>query len=219
MKNTETVNIIIADDHPLFRSGVRSELEKVSFFNVIAETGDGKEALQLIMDLNPDIAILDFQMPGFTGLEIMQKLEDLLSKPNVIMLTMHRDKKIFFKALESGASGYVLKDEAVVDIIKAVKAVNSGEHFISDSLKELLLEKAVGKKNSRTENLVDDLTTAERRILSLVAELKSNQEICEELFISKRTVENHKVKIANKLELQSARGLLKFALQHKDYLI
>lgn len=214
MKET---TIIIADDHPLFRSGVRSELENNNHFKILAETGDGKEAYELIQKLKPDIAVLDFGMPGLSGLEITVKLSSSGSNTRVILLTMYRDKKIFYSSLDAGVTGYVLKDDAVSDIVKAVDDVVSGKHFISEKLTQLLIEKAKDNtSDNKTIRLFNNLTPTEKRVLALIADLKSNEEIAGMLFISKRTVENHKVAIAGKLELPGARDLLKFALQNKE---
>ena len=211
--------LIIADDHPLFRSGVRGELETIDSFEILAETGDGTKALQLIKQHHPDVAVLDFEMPGLNGLEIAVQLASAGIETAIILLTMHRDKKIFYKALDSGIMGYVLKDDAVMDIIKAIDSVMAGKHFISDALSEILIEKAKNlTENSNVINLVEELTSTEKNILTLVAELKSNQEIAETLYISKRTVENHKVNISSKLGLKSSRHLLKFALQNKEFI-
>ena len=211
--------IIIADDHPLFRSGVRTELENTSRFNIIDETGDGEEALHLISNSNPDIAILDFQMPGLNGLEIARMLNKINNRTQIILLTMYSDKNVFFNALDAGVKGYVLKDDAIMDIVKAVDTVASGGHFVSDNLTDLLIEKA---KNNADDNeikaLINELTSTEKKILKLVANLKSNEEISSILYISKRTIENYKVSISNKLQLKSSRWLLKFALQNKDHI-
>ena len=222
MKKVEQnkITILIADDHPLFRSGVRTELEQIAHFDILAETGDGEEAYRLIQKLKPDVAILDFQMPKMNGLEITRKLEEAHSTTQTILLTMHRDKKIFFAAVDAGVQGYVLKDDAVADIVRAVADVASGEHFISKDLTQLLVEKAKGGVTDRSGNHgLDVLTLAEKNILSFIADLKNNDEIAEALFISKRTVENHKVAIANKLGLNSAKQLLRFALQHKGSIL
>ena len=211
--------ILIADDHPLFRSGVRKELESIKNFSVIAETGDGEEALKLIKETSPDVAVLDFEMPKLNGIEILQNLNKETNKTKVILLTMHHDKKIFFKALDAGVNAYVLKDDAVLDIVKAVEMVVDNQHFISEKLNEVLIEKAkITIADDKITNLINTLTQTEKRILSLVSELKSNEEIAEILFISKRTIENHKVNISDKLQLKGSRDLLKFAIKNKDYI-
>ena len=213
------IRILIADDHPLFRMGVRQELESCPDFELVGETGNGNDALNLIMKLNPDIAILDFQMSGFNGIEVVSKLREKKIGTQVILLTMHNEQKIFLKALHEGVKGYVLKDDAVLDIIDAVYNVVSGKTFISKSLSGILVEKLTNHTmNDKIGNLINRLTDSEKKILSLVAELKSNNEIAEELFLSKRTVENHKVIISHKLQLEGSKDLLKFALQNKDKL-
>jgi two-component system, NarL family, response regulator DegU len=220
MQSNNKISILIADDHPLFRMGVRQELESCPDFELVGETGNGKEALNLIIKLNPDVAILDFQMPGLNGLEILNKLREKKVGTQVILLTMHSEEKIFLKALNEGVRGYVLKDDAVLDIIEAVKNVTTGKTFISNSLSEILVQKLTNyKMNDKKENLINSLTASEKKILSLVAELKSNNEIAEELFLSRRTIENHKVIISHKLQLASSKDLLKFALQSKDKFI
>jgi len=213
------ITILIADDHPLFRSGVRGELEQDSRFLILAEVGDGEEAYRQIQALHPDVAILDFQMPTLNGLEITRKLDASGITTRIILLTMHCDKKIFYAALDAGVYGYVLKDDAVADIVQAVTVAAAGEHFISKGLTQLLIEKAKGGAPSRSaNNIAETLTPIERKIFSLVADLNSNDEIAGKLFISKRTVENHKSSIADKLGLGSSRNLLRFALQNKDAL-
>lgn len=211
--------LIIADDHPLFRSGVRAELEINGGFCIIGETGNGAEALKMINELSPDVAILDFEMPGQNGLEITQRLTKAGSRTKIILLTMHNEKKIFIKALNAGVKGYVLKDDASLDILNAVSAVVAGKEFISGNLTSLLLERMIDKTNdNEAAILIKQLTTAEKQMLSLISELKTNDEIADLLFISKRTVENHKVALTRKLGLESSRFLLKFAVNNKNSL-
>lgn len=207
-----SVTVLIADDHPLFRNGVRQELEIYPQFRIVAESGDGTEAFKLVTELKPDIAIVDFQMPGLNGLEINRKLKELKSKTRVILLTMFKDKKIFLKAMEEGISGYVLKDDAVLEIVNAVNSAMSDNTFISRSLTDVLVEK-VRKKPAAG---IDELTSAEKKILQMVSQLLSNQEIADTLYLSKRTIENQKVNISRKLGLESSRDLLKFAMQNKE---
>lgn len=211
------IEIIVADDHPLIRSGIKKEIENNERFNVIGESGDGEEALKLIRTLNPGIAVLDFEMPGLNGLEILKKIKSEKSDTKIILLTMHRDKKIFYKALDNGVCGYILKDDAVNEICDAIEAVSNGGHFISASLSQILTSKVNDdSKVIEIRKLINDLTPTELIILKLISELKSNQQIADKLFISKRTVENHKVHISDKLLLKSARELFKFAIRNKE---
>ena len=213
------LKIIIADDHPLFRAGVRAELESIVNFKIIGEVGDGIEALNLIKKHKPDVAVLDNQMPGLTGIEVSWELQKLESKTKVILLTMHNDKKTYQKAFESGVKAFVLKDDAVLDIVDAINKVTSGDEFISSNLTKIILD---GFKNDHGKDkiigLINELTAAEKKLLLLISDLKTNDEIAEILFISKRTIENHKVSLTRKLQLQSSRDLLKFAIQKKELL-
>ncbi len=217
---TNKIRILIADDHPLFRLGVKQEIESCPDFEVVGESDNGSETLELILKLNPDVAILDFQMPGLNGIEVAGRLREQKSGTPVILLTMHNEQKIFLKALAEGVKGYVLKDDAVPDIIDAVHEVVSGRTFVSKSLSGVLVEKLTDHSgNDKTAGLPNCLTAVERKILSLVAELKSNNEIADALFLSKRTIENHKVNITHKLRLEGSKDLLKYALRNKDILL
>lgn len=216
MNSPNKVSIIIADDHPLVRSGVKKELENIDQFEVVAEAGNGNEAFEIIKKINPDVAVLDFQMPLLNGIEVVKKLKENNSLTKVILLTMHDEKQIFFKALDAGVNGYILKDDAILDIVDAVKSVAAGKEYVSKNLSGLMLGKI--KKTTNNNNLITELTSTEKKVLLLIAELKTNEEISNILFVSKRTVENYKVNIAKKLNLGSARDLLKYSIENKEHL-
>jgi two-component system, NarL family, response regulator DegU len=207
--------VVIADDHPLFRAGVRQALENAGSVRVAGEAADGEEALRLITELKPDCAVLDIQMPLMTGLEIARRAEHMNLGTKIILLTMIDDRKIFLDAIECGVLGYVLKDSAVTEITRAIDSATAGKHYISPSLSGLLVD---NKRHGKVPPGLNDLTQTELRILRLLADLKSNQEIADELFISKRTVENHKVNMSRKLHLDATNALLKLALKHKSEL-
>ncbi|HCY76897.1 MAG TPA: DNA-binding response regulator [Ignavibacteriales bacterium] len=211
------ITIIIADDHPLFRFGVRAELESVSNFKIVAEAENGTEALNLIKEVKPDIAVLDNQMPGLTGIEISCELQKLQNDTKVILLTMHNDKKTYQKAFEAGVKAFVLKDDAVLDIVDAINKVASGSEFISSNLTKIIVNGfAKIPSEDKITGLLNELTPTEKRLLLLISDLKTNDEIADILFISKRTIENHKVSLTRKLQLKSSRDLLKFAIQNKE---
>jgi len=150
-----------------------------------------------------------------TGLEIARRALAMNLETKIILLTMIDDKKIFLEAMDAGVKGYILKDSAVSEIIKAIKAVNTERYYISPSLAGILLQKR-NVSGAQITTAIKDLTSTEIRVLTCIADLKTNQEIADELFVSKRTIENHRVNIAKKLNLQSSNGVLKFALQHKS---
>ena len=219
MSKQTKIRIIIADDHPLFRSGTRAELEKIPDVTVLAEAGDGETALELIQNHQPDIAVLDVRMPKLTGLDVAENLLGADCPTKVILLTMHRERKLFLKALELGVRGYLLKDALVNEIKQAVIGVAEGQYFLSPELSGMLMEKVSQRNRQKTAlDWQKKLTPSELNIVQLISDLKSNQEIAAELFISKRTVENHRVNISRKLELKGTNALLKFAVKNKGEL-
>lgn len=215
-KDNKKKTIIVADDHPLFRAGVIAELQNLPDFEIVAEADNGKQVLELIAEHQPDLVVLDVMMPEMTGLEVARKLSEGDLQPNVILLTMYDEPSLFNEALESGVKGYVLKDATVQDICKAVRTVANGNYYFSADFSGALVKKAGLHHGPKPDTpAVEKLTTTELAILQLVAQVKSNEEIAGELFISKRTVENHKVNIARKLEVKGQNALLRYALQHK----
>jgi DNA-binding NarL/FixJ family response regulator len=211
------IRVLIVDDHPLFRSGLRQVVESDPRFEFIGETGDGEAALRLIQEKKPDVAVLDVNLPGLSGLEIARRLQGKRPPVRLIMLTMHKEEDIFNRALDFGAKGFVLKENAVDEIVKAIVAVAEDEHYLSSSISGYLV-----RRRGRAEALaaqkpgLDDLTKAERRILKLIAEKKTSRQIGAELFISPRTVEAHRANICAKLELRGSHSLLQFALENRS---
>lgn len=213
------IRIVVADDHPIVRQGLRQTIETEHGLKVIAEATDGLIALDQIKSLKPEIAILDIDMPGLDGFGVVRALRDEKIAVEVVFLTIHRDEDFFNEAINLGAKGYVLKDSALTDIVNCVRSVASGQHYASPALTSLLLNRhrrAASLSQKKPE--LKDLSPAERRVLKLIAEYKTSREISEELFISHRTVETHRTNIANKLEIHGNHSLMKFALEHKSEL-
>lgn len=210
------ITILLADDHPIFRRGLRQLIETDASLKILAEAENGKLALELIEQLAPDVAVLDMDMPLLDGIEVVRAIREKQLAVEFIFLTMHKDEDIFNDALDAGAKGYVLKDSAATDILQSIRAVVAGENFISPQLFTYLLS-----RSTRVASLIkqkpslDNLTSTERRILKLIAENKTSREIASELFISLRTVENHRANICLKLDLRGAHALLRFALHNK----
>lgn len=213
------IRIVIADDHPIFRKGLRSTIETDPKLKIVAEAEDGEQALELIQTLKPDTAILDMEMPNKSGFEVIQEVREKKLPVAVIFLTMHKDERFFNAALDRGAKGYVLKESAVNDIIACIKAVASGQNFISPLLSTYLLN-----RHQRAASLAErkpglnNLTPAELQVLRLIAANKTSKEIADELFIAVRTVEKHRANVCEKLELHGSHALLHFALEHKSEL-
>jgi DNA-binding NarL/FixJ family response regulator len=213
------IKVVIVDDHPLFRSGLRQVVESDPRLELAGEAGDGAAALKLILEKKPDVAVLDVNLPGHTGLEIARMLQQKKLATRVIILTMHKEEELINRALDFGVKGFVLKENAAENILNAIESVAAGEHYLSPEVSGHLV-----RRHSRSEKLaaekpgLDDLTKAERRILKLVAEKKTSREIAAELFISTRTVEAHRANISAKLELRGSHSLLQFALENRSSL-
>jgi len=213
------IRIVIADDHPIFRRGLRSVIETDAKLKIVAEAGDGEIALEQIQALQPEIALLDMEMPNKGGFEVMRAIQEKKLAVAVIFLTMHKDERIFNAALDRGAKGYVLKDSAANDIIASIKMVAAGQNFISPQLSTYLLNRrARAASLAEQKPSLTDLTPTERQVLRLIATNKTSKEIAEELYISVRTVEKHRANISEKLELHGSHVLLSFALEHKSEL-
>lgn len=212
MNPPNEVRIVIADDHPIVRSGLRTVIESHTRLCVIAEAADGAAALAAIEQTQPDIAILDVNMPALSGFELVRQLHARKLSVAVIFLTIHSDAVMFNEALDLGARGYVLKESAVTDIVHSIHAVMAGELFISAALTEQLHQR---QSDTTPQNSLHTLTATERRILRLIAANKESKDIAAELSISYRTVENHRANICRKLGLGGHNALLHFALEHR----
>jgi DNA-binding NarL/FixJ family response regulator len=210
------IRIVIADDHPIFRSGLAQLLKTEEHINIVGEAANGEKALAIIRETLPDVVILDIDMPEKGGFEVAEELVAAQIPAEIIFLTMHKNETLFNGALNLGVKGFVLKDSAMEDIIEAVKTVRAGESFISPTLSGFLLKRASVATKSTEINSIELLTRSENRILSLISEYKSSREIAETLFISVRTVERHRENICLKLDLHGSKALLKFALEHKQ---
>jgi DNA-binding NarL/FixJ family response regulator len=213
------LTLVVADDHPLFRAGLRQALDAIPWIEVIAEAGDGDTALDKIKELHPDIALLDIRMPKLSGLRVMRELNKIKILTDVIFLTMYDDEETFDAAMDLGVKGYVLKESAVKDVVNAIETVADGKHYISPALMELMVAHRKKLPNrDKGSTLLKSLSPTERRILKLTAESRTSKEIANELCISQRTVENHRAHIAAKLQIHGVFSLLKFALEHKSQL-
>jgi DNA-binding NarL/FixJ family response regulator len=213
------LRIIFADDHPLYRKGLRQVVEEDASVSIVGETGDGESAFRLIEELRPDVAVLDIDMPHMSGLQIAKKLQEKNFFVAVVILTIYKQEDMFNEAMDWGVRGYVLKETAAVDILDAIKTVADGRYYISPILSTHLVvrsRRAQDLLNNRQS--LSDLTKSERRILRLISHNKTSKDIGAELNISHRTVETHRTNIATKLNIHGSHALLKFALENKSVL-
>lgn len=211
--------LLIADDHEIFRIGMVKTIARDKNFSIIAQAGDGKEALALIRETGPDIAILDVSMPVMNGLDVGRAVYQEALPTEVIFLTMYNDITCFNTAMDIGVRGYLLKENASADLLVCLRTVVEGKHYISPIMSHLLIER---QKTSEalTQNVpaLQLLSPAERRILKLLTDNFTSKEIAEKLFVSVRTVENHRTHVCQKLGITGHNRLLQFALENKTAL-
>ena len=213
------LKILIADDHPIFRRGLCDVIQTDASLRLVGQASDGEEALKLVGELRPDIAIFDVHMPKLSGLQAARKLIEQESPVKLVLLTMHEDEDLLNEALDLGIQAYVLKENAVEDLLAAVRSVSGGRTFISASLSGLLVRRRTqAEALCREKPGLGSLTPTERRILRLIADDKTSKEIAEILGSAVRTVETHRQNMSLKLGLSGSHSLLKFAYDNKSRL-
>jgi DNA-binding NarL/FixJ family response regulator len=206
------ITVVLADDHPIVRQGLRHLLESNPEFHVVGEAGDGLEAIHLIETLKPNVLVVDMVMPGLNGLEVLRQLKRLSPTTRAIVLSMQSANAYVVEALNLGADGYVLKETGPSELANAIYAVTQGNRYISEKLAERL-ESTGRRANEAPLDAYQTLTAREREILQLTAEGKSSAEIGERLVISPRTVEVHRSKIMKKLALHNMADLIRYAIR------
>lgn len=208
------ITAVLADDHPIVRQGLRSLLEGESDCRVVGEASEGLTAIELIARLQPDLAILDVQLPDLSGLEVARRTKERAPRTRIIMLSMHADEPYVLDALRYGALGYVLKDAATSDLIAATKAAMAGRRYLSAPLNERALDAYArrAQEAARPLDRYELLTAREREVLQLAAQGLSNADVGRRLSISPRTAETHRANLLRKLALQSQTDLVRYAV-------
>src|SRR6516164_3126837 len=208
------IRVLLADDHQLMRSGIRLMLEREGDLTVVGEASDGREAVALAKSLKPDVVIMDIGMANLNGIEAARQMTQERPDLAVMILSMHSDESYLLRALRAGARGYLLKDSAEPDLIKAVHVVAGGKSFFSPAVSRLLLDNYVRKlKRSGTDDPYDLLTPRERELLQLIADGKSNKHIANLLNLSVYTVESHRANVMEKLNLRGLPELILYAVR------
>ena len=207
------LSILIADDHPIFRRGLKQLIDGEQGYHVVAEADNGEDGLRLIVELSPVIAILDAHMPKMSGLDVARAIRDRGSPSISVFLTMYKDEEMFNAAMDAGVKGYVLKDSATTEILGCLAAVAGGKPYVTGELSHYLISRHTRRESEPT--ITDRLTPAEVRVLRMIAHYKTSKEIAEELHIDPRTVDNHRTNIASKLGVRGSHALLKFAVEHR----
>lgn len=207
------LRIIIADDHKIMREGLRTLLERHEEFQIIAEAGDGRTAVRIADELNPDLVVMDTIMPDLNGIEATRQIIGRNPKIKVIALSMYSDKQFVMQMLQAGASGYILKDCVFKELVYAIQSVVDGYIYLSPKINTILLKEQVFETREVNSSVFTLLSNREREVLQLIAEGKSTKEIAEALFVSVKTIETHRQQIMNKLNIHSIAGLTKYAIR------
>lgn len=212
MNSMKTIRILIADDHALVRAGFRSLLEKVDGCEIVADVGDGREALRLLEQLHPDVVLMDVKMPGLNGLEATARITRDYPNVRVVILSMYTNEEYVIQALRAGAVGYLLKDAAIPELHLAVQAAVRGEMYLSPAIsKRVLMDyiQLVGGGGG----MLDALTGRQREVLQLIAEGNTIKEVAQILQISVKTAEAHRTQLMERLDIHDVTGLVRFAIR------
>jgi DNA-binding NarL/FixJ family response regulator len=210
-----SIKVFIADDHAMMREGLRLIIEAQRDISVIGEAADGRQAVRLIQRLAPDVVIMDIAMPILNGIEATEQILNSKTFTQIIILSMHATKEHIFRALEAGAKGYLLKESAGKELVKAIRAVYAGNRFLSDRISQTVIEDYIHQRIADSEESpIKRLSPREREVLQLVVEGKTSAEIASNLFLSPKTVETYRSRLMHKLGIKDIPGLVKFAIQH-----
>ena len=208
------IRLLLVDDHEVVRSGLRMLLENQADLKILGEADTGKQALEMVETLNPDVVIMDITLPDISGIEATRRIKESHPDVAVVALTIHEDQQYFFEMLQAGASGYVPKRAAPDDLITAIRAAHRGEMYIYPSLAKLLVGDFLSRSGEDgAKEAMDELTPREGEVLSLLADGKTNDEIADLLSISAHTVARHRENLMGKLGLHSRSELVKYAIR------
>ena len=212
--NRKKITVLIAEDHTIVRQGLSALINRQPDMRVIGESGDGKEAVEKTKRLRPDVVLMDIAMKHMNGLEATVGIKKMTPEVKVLVLTMYESEEYIFQILRAGASGYLLKDAAMSDLISAIKAVHRGESYLSPSISKKVIDDYIRRAElGEKAGINDPLSDREREILQLIAEGHTYDEIASALCISKKTVETHRANIMDKLNIHDKVGLVKYAIR------
>lgn len=208
-----SIRILLADDHALVRAGLRALLENMTDVVVVAEASNGREALEVIRSLQPDIALMDIEMPELNGVEATLRLSQDLARTKVIVLSMHEQETYVRNALRAGASGYLLKGSLPTELELAIRAVHRGERYLSPRISGRVIDGYVSEAGPGAADPLERLTSRQREVLQLVAEGHSTKDIAVRLNLSVKTVETHRADIMTRLDIHDVPGLVRLAVR------
>jgi DNA-binding NarL/FixJ family response regulator len=216
----KTIKVLVADDHPIFRHGLCQIIQAERGFSLIGEAENGEFALQVIAEKEPDVVLLDLDMPVLDGIDCAKFLQKNFPHIKVVFLTMHKDRHLLNMMKPLNIKGYVLKDCAVIEILDCIQKVTQNQIYISPALTEMLLGEIASESGKQNVlSLIALLTPTEKRIIRLISESKTSRQIADELFVSLRTIENHRFNICTKLNINGNHSLVKFSLTEKQNIL
>jgi two-component system, NarL family, response regulator NreC len=209
------IRVLVADDHTIVRQGLVGILKKSEEIEVVAEAADGHEAVEKALKSKPDVVVVDVSMPRLSGIEAARRIHEALPATRILVLTMHDDEEYILRMVRAGVSGYLLKDGAASELLAGIKAVKSGKTFFGPHATKALAEAFQRDRPEESADPYERLTNREREVFQLVVEGKTNAEIAEVLFISGKTVDNHRTRLMEKLGVHSTAELVRYAARHK----
>ena len=208
------IRVLLAEDHTIVRSGLRSLLDDEADIQVIGEAEDGRQAVEEVERLLPDVVLMDITMPGLNGLEAARRIKKRFPEVKVLVLTMHANEEYIFQVLRAGASGYLVKQAAPAELVWAIQAIHRGDSFLSPSISRKVIEDYTRRAEAtEVRDSFDRLTGREREILQLIAEGHTNREIAELLHLSAKTVETHRAHLMGKLDIHNVAELTQYAIR------
>ena len=211
-KKKKRIRLLLVDDHPVVRRGMRSCLEGVGHVEVIDEAVDGVEAVRKVHELSPDMVLMDIDMPNMNGLEATRLIRKEFPDMRVLILSVHTNKDYVLQIIRSGAQGYVLKDASPADLVKAIESVFNGEPFFSPDVSQIVLNQYMHEAGADESSANLRLTNREREVLAMIAEGQSNKEMANQLGVGVRTIETHRERVMDKLNIHNVAGLTKYAI-------
>lgn len=206
------IKLVLADNHTLVRAGFRSLVEDIAGVEVVGEANNGREALQLVETLQPNLVLMDIAMPEMNGLEATTRISHAFPQVRVLILSMHSNEEYVYQALRSGAMGYLLKDSGIEEMELAIRAIAQGKTYLSPAVSKYVVSDYV-RRLGEDANPLDQITPRQREILQLIAEGKSTKEIAEILYISSKTVETHRMQLMDRLDIHDIAGLVRYAIR------
>lgn len=209
-----TINVLLADDHAIIRDGLRALLGAQPDICVVGDAANGRDAVHLVQRLHPDVVVMDIAMPELNGIEAVKQIREANPKTKVVILSIHAEAEHIYRAFHAGASSYILKESAGIELIAAVRSVHSGQLYLSQRINGIVFDAYVGSDQPKIDNRLSVLSEREREILQLVVEGKSNTAIARILCISRKTVETYRSRLMTKLGIKDVPSLVRFAIRH-----